>query len=351
MSLTHPNFRMPAEWEPHEATWLSWPHNQETWPEIPMERVESVWVQMVLGLVGGEIVHLNVNDQAMEEKVRALLQNDGVDLNKVRFHHFPTNDAWARDHGPIFIIDESEGENQLVLLNWEYNSWGGKYPPYDLDNAIPSSIARQLGIPMQSPGIVLEGGSIEVNGRGTLFTTESCLLNSNRNPHLTREQIESYLTKYLGIKNILWLGDGIIGDDTDGHIDDLTRFVDASTVVTALETNPGDENYQALQENFIRLQSMRSETGQTLKVIPLPMPAAIYSETGRLPASYANFYIGNKAVLVPVFQDRQDEVAIKILQGCFPSRRMVPIDGRILVHGLGACHCVTQQQPALLKKN
>lgn len=340
---------MPAEWEPHEATWLSWPHNPETWPEVSLDLIEDIWVQMVAALSPGEWVRINVAGEKMEQRVRVLLENAGVDLRKVQFFHFPTNDAWVRDHGPIFIIDESAGKNQLVLLDWEFNSWGDKYPPYDLDNAIPGQIAKRMFLDKESPGIVLEGGSIEVNGTGTLLTTESCLLNANRNPKLTREQIEGYLTKYLGVKNILWLGDGIAGDDTDGHIDDLTRFVDGQTVVTALEEDPADENFKALQENFRRLRNLKNEAGQALKVVTLPMPPALYAGTGRLPASYANFYIGNEVVLVPVFQDKRDDRALEILQGCFPSRRMVPIDSRYLVQGLGACHCVTQQQPAVPK--
>lgn len=338
---------MPAEWEPHEATWLSWPHNPETWPETPLEEIENIWLRMVGTLSSGEWVRINVSDAVMEQRARSLLQDAKVDLNKVQFFHFPTNDAWARDHGPIFIIDESRGENQLVLLDWEFNSWGNKYPPFDLDNQIPKKIANALNLPMMQPGMVLEGGSIEVNGSGILMTTESCLLHPNRNPELDQKKIEETLSQYLGVNHFLWLGDGIVGDDTDGHIDDICRFVKPNTILTVLEEDPEDENYPALQDNLRRLQMAKNASGQSFEIITLPMPDPVYGSAGRLPASYANFYIGNEVVLVPVFQEEKDQKALEILQKCFPGRQMVPIPSRTLVGGLGACHCVTQQQPSI----
>ena len=338
-------FSMPAEWEPHQATWLSWPHNLETWPGSPLLEIQKVWVEIVYYLHTGEEVHINVENDLMEEEARSLLQERRVDFSNVFFHHFPTNDTWIRDHGPIFIMGEKKGKNQLALLDWNYNAWGDKYPPYDLDNAIPEQIAAYLKMERISLGWVLEGGSIEVNGSGTLLTTESCLLNPNRNPQLNRSEIEELLRHYLGVKKILWLGDGIVGDDTDGHIDDLARFVASDTVVTVVEEDFNDENYQALQENFQRLTEMSDEKGTPLKIIQLPMPAPIESDTGRLPASYANFYIANDVVLVPTFEDPKDGQALDKIKRLFPTRRTVGINCRQVVKGLGAFHCVTQQQP------
>jgi agmatine deiminase len=234
-----------------------------------------------------------------------------------------------------------------MILDWGYNAWGDKYPPYDLDDVIPSRIGADLGIPVLSPGIVLEGGSIDVNGAGTLLTTESCLLHPNRNPHLDRSEIESMLRRYLGVTQVLWLGEGIEGDDTDGHVDDLARFVDARTVVTAVEVDPADSNYAPLQDNLERLGKMTDQDGKPLRIIPLPMPRPLWHEGQRLPASYANFYIGNGVVLMPAYDSERDEIARGILQDLFPTRRVVPIESTDLAWGLGACHCVTQQWPAL----
>src|SRR5262245_3886794 len=235
--------RMPAEWEPHRGTWLSWPHKEESWPG-KFEPVPGVFVEMVRALAPGEQVHINVAGDAMEAAVRVLLWSSDVALLNVFFHHNPTNGAWCRDHGPIFVHRGQDGRREEVILDWGYNAWGDKYPPYDLDDVVPTRIGREFGIPVVAPGMILEGGSIEVNGRGTLLTTESCLLNPNRNPGLSREQIEARLREFLGVTHILWLGDGIEGDDTDGHIDDLTRFVDEHTVVTVIEEDPSDSNYK-----------------------------------------------------------------------------------------------------------
>ncbi len=338
-------FHMPAEWEPHAATWLAWPHKEESWPGN-FAPIPKVWVEMVRALAPHEHVNILVNDDSAAATVRALLHAAQVPVQAVSLHLIPTNDAWARDHGPTFITRRVDARSELAAIDWLYNAWGGKYPPWDLDDVVPQQIAPLLGIQLFEPGIVLEGGSIDVNGRGTLLTTEACLLNPNRNPQLSRAQIEQYLKDYLGIRHILWLGEGIVGDDTDGHIDDLARFVDPTTVVTVLEHNPRDENYDRLQANYERLRRMTDQDGRALRVLTLPMPEPVFYEGQRLPASYANFYIANGVVLVPVFNDPNDAAALRTLQDVFPHRRIVGIQSRELVWGLGAFHCVTQQQPA-----
>jgi agmatine deiminase len=279
--------------------------------------------------------------------VRAQLAAAGVPLARVRLYDVPTDDAWMRDHGPTFITRGADDRRELALVDWKYNAWGGKYPPWDQDDKVPRALARLLGLPSFSPGIVLEGGSIDVDGRGTLLTTEACLLNPNRNPHLGQAEIEQYLCDYLGARRILWLGDGIVGDDTDGHIDDLTRFVAPGVVVSVAEDDPADENYARLRENHRRLQALRDVSGAPLRIVTLPMPEAIHYDDTRLPASYANFYIGNSAVLVPVFGSAREAAALDTLRSLFPGRRIVGINAVDLVWGLGAFHCVTQQQPAV----
>ena len=333
-------YRMPAEWEPHEATWLSWPHKAESWPGA-FEPVPGIFVEIARLLAQSELVRINVADEERAAEVRALLLRGGVDLAAVRFHLIPTDDSWVRDHGPIYVVRGGE----RAIINWGYNAWGGKYPPYNLDDQVPARIAAESGEQVFTPGIVMEGGSLDVNGRGTLLTTEACLLNPNRNPELSRGEIEGYLRDYLGVSRILWLGDGIVGDDTDGHVDDLTRFVTADTVVTALEEDPADENYRPLRENHERLRTMTDQDGRGLRVVTLPMPGPVYFDGQRLPASYANFYIANRAVLVPTYRHANDARALHILQDLFPDRSVVGIDCTHLVWGLGAIHCVTQQQP------
>jgi agmatine deiminase len=332
-------YRMPAEFEPHEATWLAWPHNPETWPGR-LKFIPPVWIQMIKPLHVHEKVHLCVNDASMEEEVKATLKRHDIGRN-VFIHQIPTNDAWARDHGPIFV----KRDEKLTILDFFFNSWGQKYGPWDLDDVVPQRVAEYLKMPCLQPGIVLEGGSIDVNGRGTLLTTEQCLLNKNRNPHLSKKEIEQYLSDYLGVMNILWLGDGIVGDDTDGHIDDIARFVNPATVVTVVEEDPADENYKPLQDNLKRLQSMKDQDGRPLKIVTIPMPGPVVYQDQRLPASYANFYIANGVVLVPTYNHPNDQRALEILKGLFPKRRIVGINAVELVWGLGAFHCVTQQQP------
>jgi len=340
-SLAARGFRMPAEWEPHAATWLSWPHKEASWPG-KLERIPPIWVEMVRALVPGERVDILVNDAAPAEQVRALLARGGVPLADVRLHAVPTDDAWMRDHGPTFVTRGGES----ALVDWIYNAWGGKYPPWEQDDRVPEQLAALLGLPRVAPGIVLEGGSIEVDGAGTLITTEQCLLNPNRNPTLTRAALEQHLCDHLGARRVLWLGDGILGDDTDGHVDDLTRFVAPATVVTVVEDDPADPNHAVLADNLARLAGMRDAAERPLRVVTLPMPRPVEHDGHRLPASYANFYIGNAAVLVPTFACDRDTAALETLRALFPTRRVVGIHATDLVWGLGAFHCVTQQQPA-----
>jgi agmatine deiminase len=338
-------YRMPPEWAPHRGTWLSWPHKEASWPG-KFGPIPDIFCEIVRFLGRAEEVHINVAGAEMEADVRGRLISLGIPLNSVYFHHNPTNDAWCRDHGPIFIQRTGERGREQAIVDWGFNAWGDKYPPYDLDDVIPSRIGAEYGIPVFHPGIVMEGGSIDVNGRGTLLTTESCLLNPNRNPGLTRDEIEQYLKDYLGVTHILWLGDGIEGDDTDGHVDDITRFVDEHTVVTVVEEDPADANYEPLQANLARLHQMRDQDGEPFRIVTLPMPRRLEHEGQRLPASYANFYIGNTVVLLPFYDRERDHQARAILRELFPDREVIGLDCTELVWGLGAFHCVTQQWPA-----
>jgi agmatine deiminase len=339
-------YHMPAEWERHRGTWLSWPHKEASWPDN-FEPVPTIFASLVRCLVDREEVHINVAGAEMEALVRGLLTEEGVATDNVSFHFNPTNDAWCRDHGPIFIQREVDGRREEAIVDWGYNAWGGKYPPYDLDDVIPTRVGAEYSIPVFSPGIIMEGGSLDVNGQGTLLTTEACLLNPNRNPQLDRAQIEACLRDFLGVSKILWLGEGIAGDDTDGHVDDLTRFVDPATVVTVVEEDSADENYEPLQQNLERLRGMTDQNDRPLRVVTLPMPRPLYRVGQRLPASYANFYIANGLVLLPTYDPPRDEEAATILQSLFPDREVIGIDCADLVWGLGAFHCVTQQWPAL----
>jgi agmatine deiminase len=288
-------------------------------------------------------VRINVKDEQMAAFAKEQLIAVGADLSKVEFFDFPTNDAWCRDHGPAFLINNET--RQKVVVDWGYNAWGGKYPPFDLDDVIPTKIANRFGLPVYNPGIVMEGGSVDFNGKGTILTTTACLLNKNRNPHLNQGQIEDYLRLFYGAEQILWLGDGIVGDDTDGHIDDITRFVNEDAVVTVVEENKNDDNYHILQENLKTLKTVRLLNGKQLDIIELPMPDAVVYDGQRLPASYANFYIGNAAVVVPTYRCKNDEKALEILQGCFPERKVIGIDSTDIIWGLGSFHCLSQQEP------
>ena len=338
-------YRMPAEWEKHEATWLSWPHKDGISFPDAYHSILPVLAKMVDALGDSEPVQINVRDADEEAEVRGHLKKPKARAEHVTFRHIPTNEPWCRDHGPMFLTRKEEP--RLAVVDWDYNAWGWKYPPFDEDDEVPSRVAELLGAPAYKPGMVLEGGSIDVNGTGTLLTTASCLLNPNRNPDLTKAEIEQRLKDFIAVTNVLWLGDGIEGDDTDGHIDDLTRFVSKDTVVTVVEEDESDANYDPLQANLARLREMAVEDESPMKVLTLPMPGKIVKQGQRLPASYANFYIANKVVLMPVFQDTSDAWASSVLQKVFPKRKVVQIDCRELIWGLGAFHCLTQQQPAL----
>ena len=339
-------YRMPAEWEPHVATWFTWPRPDGISFPDKYDSVPPVYAELIRHLVEVEEVHLNVWDAAMEAWVRALLLQHGTPLERVHFHFFPAYEPWCRDHGPVFLVRPQDGRSERAVVDWGYNAWGGKYPPFDLDDAVPQHVAHWRRLPLFSPGLVMEGGSIEVNGRGTLLTTSACLLNPNRNPHLSKLEIEQALRDYLGVNHILWLGEGIVGDDTDGHIDDLTRFVNPSTVVTVVEEDPADANYEILQENLELLRGLRDQDGHPLRVVELPMPGLIEHEGQRLPASYANFYIANGIVLVPTFRKANDARAIDILQREFYERKVIGVDSTELIWGLGSFHCISQQEPA-----
>ena len=328
-------YHMPAEWEPHAGTWLSWPRREGISFPGSFDRVLPTFREMVATLVESEPVNINVCNGAHEAEARAVL--DGLPMACITFYEIPTNEPWCRDHGPIFVTREAAP--RLGIVDWGHNAWGNKYPPFDLDDVVPTRIAQTLELPVWQGGMVLEGGSIEVNGAGALLTTESCLLNPNRNPDLTREQIEHRLREYLGVRDIYWLSRGTEGDDTDGHIDNLARFVNERTVIAAVEEERTSANYEPLQENLARLREMPFE------IVTVPMPARMEREDLILPASYANFYIANEVVLVPIYNDRNDDRAVNTIAQFFPGRRTATIDCRELIWGLGAFHCLTQQQP------
>ena len=334
-------YRMPAEWEPHAATWLSWPRRETISFPGSLDRVLPTLRAMVEALTESEPVCINVCNGAHEAEARAVL--DGLPMECITFYPVPTNEPWCRDHGPIFLTREKEPK--LAVVDWDYNAWGGKYPPFEADEVVPTRIAELLELPVYYPRMILEGGSIDVNGGGALLTSEGCLLNKNRNPEFSREMIEARLREFLGVTEILWLGLGTEGDDTDGHIDNLARFVSERVVVTVVEQDRASANYEPLQENLRRLQAMTVK-GRSLEVIELPMPARMVREDLVLPASYANFYIANTVVLVPTYAQPNDRLVMDMLGQLFPDRRIVGIDARELIWGLGAFHCLTQQQPA-----
>ena len=340
-------FHMPAEWHPHQSTWLTWPKDPETWPER-VTQVQEIYLEMIAALTPHETVNLLVDDVETEQNVRAKCSASTAD--RIRFHHIQTVDSWIRDYGPNFLINDN-GEG--AFNDWIFNAWGNKYEELKKDDSIPLRLEPFLKLPRFTPGIVMDGGSIEVNGAGCVLTSEQCLLNRNRNPELGREQIEQYLKNYLGVTKVLWLGEGVVGDDTDGHIDDIARFVAPNVIVCAVEDDPADANYEILQENLARLKSMTDAAGNSFEIVTLPMPGIVGgTSTGtrdleRLPASYANFYIANNVVLAPVFGHSNDNRAVQILESLFPTRRVIPINCEPLVWGMGTIHCVTQQQPQI----
>jgi agmatine deiminase len=346
MTPAQQGYRMPAEWEPHIGTWFTWPRPEGISFPGKYETVPPVYAELIKHLVQVEEVHINVWDGEKEAEVRECLRALRTPLERVYFHHFPAYEPWCRDHGPIFLVREQGGRRERAIVDWGYNAWGGKYPPFDLDDAVPQHVARYRKLPLFSPGIVMEGGSIEVNGAGTLLTTKACLLNPNRNPHLSQAEIERYLRDYLGVRQVLWLGEGIVGDDTDGHVDDLSRFADAHTIVTVVEDDPADENYRILQENLEMLRTFRNPAGEPFRIVTVPMPGIIQYEEQRLPASYANFYIANGIVLVPTYRAPNDRRALENLQAAFPRHRVIGVDSTELIWGLGSFHCISQQEPA-----
>ena len=347
-------FRMPAEWEPHHATWIAWPHNREDWPG-KFTPIAWVYTEIVRHLHHGERVCILVQDERLRNRARNVLKRAGIDPDQIDFFPFPTDRVWSRDFGPIFVKREVAEHPELAITNWKFNGWA-KYSNWKRDNAIPARIALALKLKQWEPHweaekmpyrVVLEGGSIDVNGKGTLMTTEECLLSpvQARNPKLSREDMEGVFAEYLGIRKVLWLQNGIAGDDTHGHVDDLARFVKPTTVVIAQETDTADANYQPLRSNLELLRSMTDQDGKALDIVPLPMPRPLWFQGQRLPASYANFYIGNSAVLVPTFNDPHDREALSILARLFPDREVIGIHSVDLVWGLGTLHCLSQQQP------
>jgi agmatine deiminase len=346
---SHPagqGYRWPAEWEPHAATWLCWPKNPDTWPgRLP--RAIDGFVGIVRALCPFERVNLLVDSEAAAEAARARLAAGGVPRDAdVAFVVAPTNDAWMRDYGPIFVVRGEGARRERALIDFGYDAWGGKYPPWQLDDAIPARLARELGLPRFAADFVLEGGSIDGNGRGTLLTTETCLLNPNRGRGRTREQMEARLAAWLGAKQVLWLGEGIAGDDTDGHVDDIARFVGPGSVVAVVEDDPHDANAAPLTANLRRLRGMRDADGKPLSLATLPMPPPLHVAGQRCPASYANFYLGNGVALVPTFGAPSDARALATLRELLPGREVVGVRCEELVYGLGAIHCLSQQEPA-----
>jgi agmatine deiminase len=342
---------MPAEWEPHAATWLAWPHYKLDWPG-KFEPIPWVYAEIIRYLSRNEGVALIVNDVASERLARKILQRAHAFNDNVRFHRWPTDRVWTRDSGCSFVFSSGPNNHQLAAINWRFNAWA-KYSNWKRDQKIGEKMALSAGAEAIQPAfgksrVVLEGGSIEVNGRGTMITTEECLLSrvQQRNPGMAKRDYEKIFTNYLGAANVIWLQAGIVGDDTHGHVDDITRFVSPDTVVTCVEADPASENYEALRANIRRLREATTEDGRQLATIDLPMPAPVYFEGRRLPASYANFYIANKIVLVPVFNDPNDRVALDIFADIFPDREVVGIYCGDLIWGFGAIHCMTQQQPA-----
>ncbi len=335
-------FRMPAEWEPQAAVWLSWPHNRATWPG-QFRPIPYVFAEIVKQISRFQRVRINCAAK-LQPRAKRLCAKAGADMARVTFYNHPTNDTWCRDHGPIFVKHRRSGE--VAVTDWVHNAWGGKYPPYDLDNQIPPSIARALKLRRFENDMVLEGGSIDVNGAGLLLTSEQCLLNKNRNPRLFRSDIEQNLREFLGVDQILWVGEGIVGDDTDGHIDDITRFYQADGFITCVESNRRDPNHRLLAENLERLRGFRTPAGRKFTIVELPMPKPFGFRGQQVPASYANFRIISGAVLVPQFrQPKRDAAACEIIGNCFPGREVVPVDCYHLIWGLGTLHCISQQQP------
>ncbi len=352
------NLRMPAEWEPHSATWIAWPHNPEDWPG-KFQPIPWVYGDIVCHLARVEDVQILVNDAAAEKRARNLLHRRGANFDRIHFHQWPTDRVWLRDSGPIFLT-RAKGNGDapsIAIANWKFNAWA-KYDNWQHDDKIPQHVSGLLSLPTWTPHIslpdgqshrvVLEGGSIDVNGAGALLTTEECLLSEvqQRNPGISREQLEHCFRDYLDVEQVIWLNRGIAGDDTHGHIDDIARFVTENTIVAACESDRTDENHAPLQENLERLRAARTRDGKPYRIVELPLPSPVIFEGQRLPASYANFYIANGLVLVPTFNDPNDRIALNTLAELFPQHTITGIHSGDFIWGLGAMHCMTQQQPA-----
>lgn len=340
-------YSFPAEWHPHEGTWFSWPRPEGISFPGRYHHVLEPLARIMTEIQSRERVHINVPNENYEYLVRRQLKELGCPTRNVRFHYIPTNESWCRDHGPAFVLKQKRGRSYSgAIVDWGFNAWGGKYPPYDSDDAVPTKVAELLDLPVFYPRIVMEGGAVDVNGAGTVLTTESCLLNPNRNPNLSKRQVEQYLKDYYGQRHVCWLGDGIAGDDTDGHVDDLARFVSPDTIVIGIEEDPKDANYEVLKDNRRRLAELRDQDGNPFDVVEVPMPGVVEIDGQRLPATYLNFYFINGALLVPTYHHkRNDRKALAILQRLLPRHRVVGIDCRELIWGLGAIHCLSQQQP------
>ena len=351
-NAAHLNYRMPAEWEAHESTWIAWPHNAEDWPG-KFQPIPWVYSEIVRHLSLVEEVNILVNDEKAEKNARRILLRAGANIARLHFHHWRTDRIWLRDSGPIFVKNAG---GQTAITNWKFNAWA-KYPNWQNDDQVPEHVAQLKNIRRIDPfvsvngqdrRIVLEGGSIDVNGAGAMLSTEECLLSEvqQRNPGVSREQLEQVFSNYLGVDHVIWLNRGCAGDDTHGHVDDIARFVAEDTIIAAIEPNTADENHLPLAENLERLRSARQPSGEPYKVIELPMPDPVIFDGERLPASYANFYIANGLVLVPTFNDANDRIALNTLAECFPARKVVGIHCGDFIWGLGALHCMTQQEPA-----
>lgn len=336
-------YLMPAEWEKHEGIWLAWPHDPDTFPDR-IENVENIYIKIIKSIHESEKVHLFVKDGPMKVRLTGVFEKNDFNCDRIHFFIFDYADVWIRDYGPIFLINEQK--DRLAMVRWRFNAWGEKYEELMRDATIPAMINRTMQLPCFDSKMVLEGGSIDVNGKGTLLTTEQCLLNRNRNPDLKKQEIEDKLREYLGATHIIWLRNGILGDDTDGHIDDIARFVNPTTIVCAYEEDMSDDNYPFLKENYELLLEAKDQDKNQLDIIKMPMPGFVGDDQGRLPASYTNFYIGNTVVLVPIFGHNNDHQALDIIKSVFPGRTVVGIPCNDLVYGFGAIHCITQQQPA-----
>lgn len=340
------DYFFPAEWEKHRATWLTFPHNDHSWQGNKLAAMYPEYFAFIKAISFGEKVCLNVDREELLPFIQEKLDEFSINPHQIEYHIHPTNDAWCRDHGPAFLIDQDK-KNKLII-NWEYNAWGGKYPPFNQDNQLPMAIANYLGLKHYSPGLVMEGGSVEFNGEGTIITSKSCLLNKNRNPHLSQEQIELNLKKYYGAQQILWVEDGIVGDDTDGHIDDTVRFTNPNTVITMVEKNRLDDNHAVLEKNLKMLEKMRLKNGEALNIFPIQMPEPVVIDDFRAPGSYANFYIANHGVIVPIFNCKQDDAAIYLLEDLFKGKKIIPLSAEKIIWGQGSFHCLSQQEPEIL---